>query len=221
VTNRGTNAATLVRLEDEMPAGVPVVSIGVSQGGYATQGNVVTCDLGTLPAGATAEVAIVVGPLPAGSHTNTARLSAAEIESDWANNIASVVTDVPYDLDGDGIPDAWELTHGLLRDYPFDADVDSDGDGYTNLQEYHFDSDPLDPASPLRIASWELAGNSLVLRFRTAAGRAYRVEQSDSLPGPFATVAADDIVGTGGFVELLIPGRDAQPRGFFRIRLLP
>lgn len=43
---------------------------------------------------------------------------------------------VPVDTDGDGMPDDWELQHGLDPKNPNDGAMDSDGDGYTNVEEY-------------------------------------------------------------------------------------
>ncbi len=43
----------------------------------------------------------------------------------------------PYkDTDGDGMPDAWEIKHGLNPNDPSDANLDSNGDGYTNIEKY-------------------------------------------------------------------------------------
>jgi pectate lyase len=42
----------------------------------------------------------------------------------------------PADSDGDGMPDAWEKTHGLNPNDPGDAAKDRDGDGYSNIEEY-------------------------------------------------------------------------------------
>jgi hypothetical protein len=46
------------------------------------------------------------------------------------------------DSDGDGIPDAWELAHGMNPFDPSDALADWDGDGVTNRMEYQFGTDP-------------------------------------------------------------------------------
>ncbi len=43
---------------------------------------------------------------------------------------------VPVDSDHDGIPDDWEKAHGLNPGDPSDANKDSTGDGYTNLEKY-------------------------------------------------------------------------------------
>lgn len=40
------------------------------------------------------------------------------------------------DTDSDGMPDAWERSHGLNPRHAGDAAQDRDGDGYTNLEEY-------------------------------------------------------------------------------------
>jgi hypothetical protein len=40
------------------------------------------------------------------------------------------------DADHDGMPDAWERAHGLNPADPADRNGDSDGDGYTNLEDY-------------------------------------------------------------------------------------
>lgn len=51
------------------------------------------------------------------------------------------------DSDGDGMPDKWEITYGLLPLDPRDANEDPDGDGFTNLEEYKAGTDPTDPKS--------------------------------------------------------------------------
>ncbi len=46
------------------------------------------------------------------------------------------------DTDGDGIPDAWEVAHGLNPNNPIDAFEDPDRDDLTNLQEFQHGTDP-------------------------------------------------------------------------------
>jgi pectate lyase len=42
----------------------------------------------------------------------------------------------PLDSDGDGMPDEWEIRHGLDPIDPSDAIADRNDDGYTNIEEY-------------------------------------------------------------------------------------
>jgi hypothetical protein len=51
------------------------------------------------------------------------------------------------DCDADGLPDYWEVAYGLDPFDPTDAAKDSDGDGYTNLQEYRANTNPKEPKS--------------------------------------------------------------------------
>ena len=50
---------------------------------------------------------------------------------------------VPHkDTDSDGMPDEWELKHGLNPNDPSDASKDMNGDGYTNIEKYLNGIDP-------------------------------------------------------------------------------
>ena len=46
------------------------------------------------------------------------------------------------DTDGDGLPDDWEKKHGLNLSDSSDAVRDTDGDGYTNIEEFINGTDP-------------------------------------------------------------------------------
>lgn len=48
------------------------------------------------------------------------------------------------DSDNDGLPDDWENEHGLDPNNGNDALLDSDNDGYTNLEEFHAGTNPKD-----------------------------------------------------------------------------
>ena len=46
------------------------------------------------------------------------------------------------DTDSDGIPDAWEVAHGLDPQYAGDASLDYNNSGFSNLQDYQYGLDP-------------------------------------------------------------------------------
>lgn len=52
-----------------------------------------------------------------------------------------------YDTDGDGMADSWEEAYGFRVQKKWDADLDTDEDGHTNLEEFLWDADPTDPSS--------------------------------------------------------------------------
>ncbi len=54
------------------------------------------------------------------------------------------------DTDGDGMPDVWEMSHGL-DPHLDDAAHDNDGDGLDNFGEYAFNGDPVDGSDGGRI----------------------------------------------------------------------
>ena len=66
-------------------------------------------------------------------------------QSDFDNVSVQVVEATP-DTDHDGIADAWERAYGLSPTNPNDANLDFDGDGFTNIQEFNAGTDPLNSA---------------------------------------------------------------------------
>lgn len=120
------------------------------------------------------------------------------------------------DTDQDGMPDAWELDHGLD---PFvgDAEGDPDADGRANLEEFRRGTDPLTAeARATRPTITVVSGRQL--RFPTELGFQYQIESSPELPGTWSPAGAV-IRGTGQPVvtEVPVPGTGAM---FHRVRVI-
>ncbi|HZA27476.1 MAG TPA: M14 family zinc carboxypeptidase [Actinomycetota bacterium] len=94
VTNGGPEAASDVVVTDTLPPTVTFVSATPNQGSCGETGGVVTCNLGSILAEATATINIVVKPTQAGVITNTASVSASAGDLDPSDNNASVDTNI-------------------------------------------------------------------------------------------------------------------------------
>jgi lysophospholipase L1-like esterase len=110
------------------------------------------------------------------------------------------------DSDGDGIPDAWEIARGLNPGVN-DAGLDVDGDGFTNREEYLADTNPLDPASSLRITSVARnpAGQNVV-NWRSAGGVRYRIQYRDGAMGAYNAAFTDLPRSAGLEIDPASPG---------------
>jgi uncharacterized repeat protein (TIGR01451 family) len=95
VTNAGPDSATGVTLTDSLPATVNLISVQTSQGSYSQAGNTLTFQLGTLTAGASATISVVVVPTSPGAITNRAVLSSAETEPEEVSLDTAVLSSVP------------------------------------------------------------------------------------------------------------------------------
>jgi hypothetical protein len=126
------------------------------------------------------------------------------------------------DIDGDGLPNAWETASGLDPYNPADAGVDTDGDGFTNAQEYRAGTDPQNSADALRITNITMTGGDILISFTTASNKLYELQRSlsPSLSSP-ATVT-NNYPGTGAIRQVTDPGAALTTSNFFyRVRLQP
>jgi hypothetical protein len=88
---------------------------------------------------------------PVGATTVTWTVTDAHGGSATCQQTVTVVDATKLDSDGDGMPDCWELSNELDPNDPANANMDADGDGYTNYEEYWMGTDPQqgpDPLSP-------------------------------------------------------------------------
>ncbi|MEM7474590.1 MAG: SdrD B-like domain-containing protein [Planctomycetota bacterium] len=101
VTNNGAVTANNVQFSDPLPAGVTFASANASQGAVSDSSGTVSGNLGSIAAGSSATVTIVVNVDPAatGTLSNTATVSADETEIDTSNNSATEPTTINSTVD--------------------------------------------------------------------------------------------------------------------------
>jgi hypothetical protein len=132
--------------------------------------------------GAVAESAAIYGESIVLS-ANTAIKSRVLQNNSWSaltEAVFTVESGGELDSDGDGMPDAWELEHGLDPFFAGDAALDSDGDGMTNLEEFIAGTDPRDPESFLRLTA-VVENGAVQLIVPLSANRSYTLLARDSL----------------------------------------
>ncbi|MDA1006252.1 MAG: lamin tail domain-containing protein [Verrucomicrobia bacterium] len=140
----------------------------------------------------------------------------------WDADLTYTLANDPNDLDGDGMPAAWEAANGLDDNDPTDAFLDADNDGQNNKAEYLAGTDPQDPSSFFRIREIEVspAGN-VILRWDTVPGRTYRVRYSPALQSWFTFGPAGDLLATGPQLEFTDPTGSAADLRFYQLEILP
>ena len=94
----------------------------------------------------------------------------------------------PTDEDEDGLPDAWEEHYA---DLSLDPDVDNDGDGLKNREEWIAGTDPVDGQSVLRFGEGGAEASAVTISWQSATGRTYRVSHAAALSTNFVPVASN------------------------------
>ena len=109
----------------------------------------------------------------------------------------TVVLDTTLDADGDGIPNAYEQSHGLDPLNAADANSDNDGDGFTNLQEFQAGTDPTNSASAFRILNVVLTNNDMLVSWQAGGGRTNVVQSTSDLTVSFTNISPNIILPSG------------------------
>jgi chitodextrinase len=125
------------------------------------------------------------------------------------------------DTDGNGMSDGFEYFY-FGTPMGNDPTADPDGDGLTNLQEFHAGTAPTNPASVVRITSLQATAGGLVVTWDSIAGKAYRVFYRDDLQGgPGWTAIGPVIVTTGSSTNYTDSTATGLTRRYYRIAVVP
>jgi hypothetical protein len=170
-------------------------------------------------------LAQVVLDLPAGAHpagsasyTVTADDTSLTGDVNTNNNAATFVVHLTLDSDGDGIPDDWELAHGLNPNDPADAALDPDGDGVSNLAEYVARTNPRDRTSFLRMASVGAGGGGIQISWASEANRLFTVQRSSNLRTGFTNIVQQVLSTSPESTWLDATATNAGPY-FYRVKV--
>ena len=100
---------------------------------------------------------------------------------------------------------AWLQSYGLPTDGTADG-TDSDSDGMNNWQEWIAGTDPLNPASALRLLNPVVNPPAITLTWQSVTNRTYCVERAANATGPICfTPIASNIRGAAGTTSFTDP----------------
>jgi hypothetical protein len=119
------------------------------------------------------------------------------------------------DTDGDGLPDAWEMSRfGVLTNGP---SGDADEDGASNRDEYLAGSDPASAASALAITALRVVSNWTHVTWQTQPEGLYRVSVSAVATGGAWETLADNLMATSLLTTVI--GVPASEAASYRVEL--
>ena len=216
ITNDGAIVQYLKIVELDAPNQPPVIdlpgphilALGSSTSFPVTvtdaDGDPVTTNFVSGPAGATftgGEFAWTALPVLFAGTTNLVVFSSDDQQGETNSVVTNTTTIiVPFDFDGDGLPDDWEWTaFATLTNAPGD---DADGDGVPNYNEWIAGTAPNSSSSFFRVQALVQSGGRAVT-IPTVSGRSYRIYFADnaySNAAPWAAFANTNL-GFGVWLE--------------------
>lgn len=165
-------------------------------------------DAATLPTSQTEEGALL-------AFSPATQDSPASLEAVW--HLGDEPASIDKDSDGDGLPDGWELLHGLNPHDSGDALIDSDGDGMSNLAEYGAGTDPMDGASVFKLIQITHPDSQVRIDIVAPAGLALQLERTSAL-GKGVWEKVGPVLRTQGGASALIDPAPNSRMGFYRVQ---
>ena len=143
--------------------------------------------------------------------------------SGFASNAIALLSTNAVDADHDGMPDLWEVAHGLNPNDPSDAMKDKDGDGFSNLSEYLAGTDATNAASALRIVAVAATNGTFRISFSSVSGKVYAVQHNTNLltASGWLDFSTNQGQNDSGPVQVLDPAAATFSSLFYRVRLVP
>lgn len=136
-----------------------------------------------------------------------------------AGKSVTIVQDgLSADANGDGLPDSWQMLYFSSVDSTNAVpDLDYDGDGLSNREEYWAGTDPTDETSALRITSFATADQTFQLAFPSLLRCYYQVQRSPNLADPDWRGFTNAMFGTGASLPVAGPIRTNDPAMHYRV----
>ncbi len=147
--------------------------------------------------------------------------AAGRTEGIWSDWIRSMQLSPPGDPDKDGIPNDWEVEHGLDPTNSADAFADPDQDTFPNWQEWGADTDPTDGNDFFRIGAMDSLEPGRIF-FNCSTRRTYSLYiNTNLLAGSWYEVPGQtNIIGVpGGTMHL--DHTNANTRRYYRVKVSP
>jgi len=149
---------------------------------------------------------------PTGAGSNHATISASNAGGTDSKTLAVVISPVPVDGNGNGIPDAWESQYGIINANPNALSANGIN---TILEAYIAGLDPTNSAARLGLSVQQAAGQRL-LQWSAVSGRVYSVYWTTNLFNSFQPLETNIVWPQSSWTDSV---HGAQGGSFYRIKV--